>query len=84
MLCSYLDENLAEDCHGRGWTKVNFLSRGSCDALFWIFFDENSGDNKPMVLVVAEQCLHRAKDFPGSARGWEGAQGAGRGHSKDS
>ena len=58
MLCSYLDENLAEDCHGLGWNKVNFLSRGSCDALFWIFFDENSGDNKPMVLVVAEQCSH--------------------------
>lgn len=35
--CNYRDENLAEDCHGLGWDKVNFLSRGSCGALFWIF-----------------------------------------------
>ena len=30
--------------------------------MFWIF-DENSGDDTQKFLVVAKQCLHKAKDF---------------------
>lgn len=33
--------------------------------MFWTF-DENIGDKTPMFLLVIEQCLHRAKDFPAS------------------
>lgn len=33
--------------------------------VLWIFY-ENSGDNAPMFFIVAEQCLHTAKDFSAS------------------
>lgn len=33
--------------------------------MFWIF-DANSGDDTLMFIVVAEQCLYRAKEFSAS------------------
>ena len=68
--------------HGFGWDRVDSLCGGLYDAVLWIF-DENSGDNTPMFLVVAEQCLHRAKDFSAScaalpARRLEAHQELGR------
>ena len=43
---------------------VNFLHRGSYDAVFFLLFKPgNSGDNVLLFLVVAEQFLHRVKDF---------------------
>lgn len=30
---------------GFGWDRVSFLHRGSCNAMFWMFY-ENSDDNK--------------------------------------
>lgn len=47
-------------CHAFGGDRINFLHRDSYDLVPWIF-DENSGDNAPMVLIVAEQCLPRVK-----------------------
>lgn len=34
--------------HGFGWDKVDFLHRGSYDAVLWIF-DENSGDSTSLI-----------------------------------
>lgn len=56
--------------------------------VLWIFY-ESSGDNAPMFFVVAEQCLHTAKDFSASRtvltqQEAGGAQEAGRGHNQDS
>lgn len=42
-----------------------FLHRGSHNAVLWIF-NENNGDKKFVVLAVAEQHLHKAKDFSAS------------------
>lgn len=52
------------NCHGFGWDRVNFPHRGSQNAVldFWW----KSCDNTPMVLIVAEQYLHRVKDFSAS------------------
>lgn len=74
-------------CHSFVWERVNFLCRGLYNAVFWIF-DDNSGDDIPMILLVAEQCLHRDKDCfcflccPGSEEAGD-AQDERR-HSQDS
>lgn len=48
-----------------GMKLIFFIEKGWCDAVLWIF-EENSGYNSPMFLVVAEKYLHRAKDFSAS------------------
>lgn len=45
------------------WDEVNHLFTSLYDALMWIFFYENNGDNIPTFLVVARQYLYRVKDF---------------------
>lgn len=75
-------------CHGFGWDRVNFLCRGLYDVVFCIL-NENSGDDMPMFLVVAEQWLHSAKDIFVSSmlqchKKAGGAQEDGRGQSQAS
>lgn len=48
-----------------GMEFIFFIEKGWCGAVLWIF-EENSGDNTPMFLVVAEKYLHRARDFSAS------------------
>lgn len=54
---------------------VNFPCWGLYNVVFWVLV-ENSGDNTQMILVVVEQCLHRANNFmllllPCQQEGWK-------------